>query len=251
MHQRRPTGKVKDEITLENGLRLSILFEDRAVLAIDKPFGWLLAPEAWTNTGRNLQLALLSSIQRREHWTRVHGIRFIRYVHRLDAETTGVLLLAKSPGALRTYSGLFRDRQVTKRYLAIVSGRPTRSEWTCRLRLVADKARPGVMKANPRSGQEAETQFRVLSSHDGRSLVEARPITGRTHQIRVHLAESGSPVLGDFLYGVQASGTQRPGPLALRAIELSYQDPFRKCPVQILAPTTTFLHSYGFEGAID
>jgi RluA family pseudouridine synthase len=247
MSPKRLNERRKSQIILENGLEIPILFEDRAVLAIDKPFGWMLAPETWTHTGRNLQLALLSSIQHREYWTRAHGIRFLRYVHRLDAETTGVLLLAKSQGALRTYSGLFHDRQVKKRYLAVVIGRPTRPEWVCRLRLAAEKARPAVIRAHPRVGEEAETQFRVLSSHGDRSLVEARPITGRTHQIRVHLAESGAPVLGDSLYGVQPPTGQRQIPLALRAIELAYRDPFRRCPVQILAPAAEFLRTYGFE----
>lgn len=188
-------------IELPTGEKFPILYEDRSVMAIDKPRGWMLVPFSWQNTGRNLQAALVSSIGTRDFWARSRNLRFLRFVHRLDAETTGILLLAKSPGAVKSYGRLFESRKVEKRYLAVVEGQPKCDEWTCRLKLGPDPKSRGRMKVDPRHGQEAETAFCVLQRGERTSLVEARPLTGRTHQIRVHLAESGSPVVGDQLYG--------------------------------------------------
>jgi 23S rRNA-/tRNA-specific pseudouridylate synthase len=88
-----------------------------------------------------------------------------------------------------------------KTYLAVVDGKPREVEWTCRLKLAPDPWRAGRMKVDSREGKEAETHFRVLQKKKKLALVEARPFIGRTHQIRVHLAEAGCPVVGDELYG--------------------------------------------------
>src|SRR3981081_814023 len=98
-------------IELNDGdIVIPILYEDRSVLAVDKPAGWLLAPDSWDQTGRNLQLALQSSLNAGGFWARSRNLKYLRFIHRLDAETSGVLLLAKSPGALSAYSGLFEER---------------------------------------------------------------------------------------------------------------------------------------------
>ncbi|MGA9038954.1 MAG: pseudouridine synthase, partial [Terriglobales bacterium] len=89
---------------------IPILFEDRSVLAIDKPRGWMLVPHSWQNTLRNLQTAISSSIAGGDFWARSRGLKFLRYVHRLDAETSGVLLFAKSLGGVESISDLFEDR---------------------------------------------------------------------------------------------------------------------------------------------
>src|SRR3954467_6374091 len=98
------------------------------------------------------------------------------------------------------------------------------------------------MKVDAREGKEAETTFRVIQSHGKTSLVEAHPFTGRTHQIRVHLAESGHPVFGDELYG-----TEDKKGLGLRAVGLAYTDPFTGRKVHIRAPVEEFCRRYGFE----
>ncbi|MGN6552508.1 MAG: RluA family pseudouridine synthase [Verrucomicrobiota bacterium] len=230
-------------IELPTGEKIAILYEDRAVLAIDKPRGWMIVPFSWQKTNRNLQAALTSSIAAGSFWARSRNLRFLRNVHRLDAETTGILLLAKSPGAVETYGNLFESRQMEKVYLAVVHGVPTQTEWTCRFKLAPDADHHGRMRVDPDHGKEAETSFRVLQTGLKTSLIEAHPFTGRTHQIRIHLKESGFPIVGDELYGPE------PKPkigLGLRAVSLAFKDPFNRRPVRIRASSDEFIRGYGF-----
>jgi 23S rRNA pseudouridine1911/1915/1917 synthase len=215
-------------------------------MAIDKPAGWMLAPDDWTETGRNLQLALVSSINAGDYWARSRRLKFLRYVHRLDSETSGVLLLAKSLGAVRSYGQLFHDRQVEKGYLAVVQGRPACKEWSCAAGIVRDASRPGRMRIDKGGEGDAETSFRVLQTGNEWALVEAIPVTGRTHQIRLHLAESGFPVVGDKLYGANRC-MRKNSTMALRAVSLSFRDPFERKLVRIHAPVDSFIKAYGFE----
>jgi 23S rRNA pseudouridine1911/1915/1917 synthase len=266
-------------IELPGAEPIPILHEDRAVLAIDKPRGWMLVPSSWQKTGRNLQAAITSSITAHDFWARSRGLKFLRFVHRLDAETSGILLFAKSQGALDVYSELFERRRMEKTYLTVVARPPKQPEWTCRLKLSQDSHRIGRMRVDARHGKEAETHFRVLATNErsagglrpqhvrsqnaspagphipsqttrcelGRfavhSLIEAHPRTGRTHQIRVHLAESGCPVVGDEFYGRANDGFE----LGLRAVRLGYTDPFTRRRVEIRAPIEEFCREYGFD----
>ena len=220
-----------------------ILYEDRSVLAIDKPRGWMLLPISWQNTGHNLQAAINSSIEARDFWARSRGLKFLRYVHRLDADTSGVLLFSKSPGALESFGEMFESRRMEKNYLAVTAVEPREMEWTCELALSPDPGRTGRMKVDSREGKASETHFRVVEKIPGLTLIECKPVTGRTHQIRVHLAESGCPIVSDELYGRLTGRLE----LGLRAVRLAYKDPFTKKPVEIRAPTEHFLKEYGFK----
>ena len=256
---------------------IPILYEDRAVLAIDKPRGWMLVPFSWQKTKRNLQVALTSSIAAGDFWARSRGLRFLRFVNRLDADTTGILLFVKSRTGLQAYSDLFESRRMEKTYLAVVHGQPQPRKWICRLKLAPDPRHVERMRVDRRSGKETETSFRVLATNQRsaavhaaarapqhsrsrlerhtpteyaaaraaapRSLVEAHPVTGRKHQIRVHLAEAGHPVVGDELYGRADDQAE----LGLRAVRLAYVDPFTRRRVEINAPTGEFCHKYGFD----
>lgn len=219
---------------------IPILYEDRSILAIDKPAGWMLVPFSWQRTNRNLQAAIVSSIGAGHFWARSRGIRFLKYIHRLDAETTGILLFGKSQGALDSFGELFETRRVEKVYLAVTDAEPEQAAWTCRLPIGPDPEQHGLMRVD-KHGKEAETEFRVVSSANGLHLIEARPATGRQHQIRIHLAQSGCPIVADELYGQPIDAE-----MGLRAVGLAYRDPFTHKPVTIRAPVVGFLEYYGF-----
>ncbi len=178
---------------------LSILYRDEQLLAIDKPAGLPAHP---TVAGRANALSLVTELLRGEG----KGAPPI-LLHRLDADTTGVLLFALTDAANRELACQFAEREVDKTYLALVVGTPPDSFQ------VKNFLKPGVRGrtvAVTSGGQPAETLFRTLKTNSpsvskggagGVALVEARPKTGRTHQIRAHLAGEGFPILGDTLYG--------------------------------------------------
>jgi 23S rRNA pseudouridine1911/1915/1917 synthase len=231
-----------NSIELPDCKPIPILHEDRTVIAIDKPRDWMLLPVSWQNTGHNLQAAINSSIAARDFWARSRGLKFLRYVHRLDGDTSGVLLFAKSVGALEAYSEMFESRRMEKNYLAVTAVEPRETEWTCRLALTPDPQRIGRIIVDEHAGKASETYFRVLEKIPGLVLIECNPVTGRTHQIRVHLAESGCPIVSDELYGRQTGKLE----FGLRAVWLAYNDPFTKKRVEIHAPVKYFLKDYGF-----
>ncbi len=231
-----------NSIELPDCKPIRILYEDRTVIAVDKPPGWMLVPHTWQRTSRNLQAAITSSIAGGDFWARSRGLKFLRYVHRLDADTSGVLLFAKSVGAVDSLGDMFESRRMEKMYLAVTAVEPREDEWTCRLALAPDPVRIARMVVDEQNGKGSETHFRVLEKIPGLTLIECRPVTGRTHQIRVHLAESGCPIVSDDLYGRQTGQLE----FGLRAVRLAYTDPFTKKAVEINAPVKYFLKDYGF-----
>jgi RluA family pseudouridine synthase len=231
-----------NSIELPDCKPIRILYEDRTVIAVDKPPGWMLVPHTWQRTSRNLQAAITSSIAGGDFWARSRGLKFLRYVHRLDADTSGVLLFAKSIGAVESLGEMFESRRMEKTYLAVTAMEPRETEWTCRLALAPNPKRVGRMIVDEENGKASETHFRVVEKIPGWALVEWRPVTGRTHQIRVHLAESGCPIGCDELYGRQTGKLT----FGLRAARLAYIDPFTKKRVEINAPVRYFLKDYGF-----
>ncbi|MFI5338042.1 MAG: RluA family pseudouridine synthase [Opitutales bacterium] len=168
-----------------------VIFEDEAILAFDKPSGLSIAPDRRDRTTGSL-LELVRA-------------RFgpgVANVHRIDADTSGLVLCAKTKPALDFLSGQFQSKTVEKTYLALTSGQPEAETYDVDLVLKEDEAAPGRMCVVKKHGLAALTGFRVLERFGGRfALVECRPQTGRNHQIRVHLAATGTPLLNDPLYG--------------------------------------------------
>ncbi len=210
------------------------------MLVLDKPAGWIVAPDDWYNTRRNLTLAIRSSLENGDWWAKSRSLRFLRIIHRLDAESSGLLLCVKNPGAVDAYGALFETREVNKVYWAVVEGALPGTEWVRRDSFSPVPNRTGVFRIISSEGRDAETWFRLLAQEGGLSLIEARPSTGRTHQIRLHLLASGLPVIGDELYG-----REHPEGLALRGMELAYSDPFTKERIIIRARPGNFVGRYG------
>ena len=171
--------------------KLPVLFEDEWLLAIDKPAGIAV------HGGSGVAHGVIESLRSMRP-----DARFLELVHRLDRETSGILLVAKKRQALTGLHEMLRGRDMDKRYLAGVAGRFRNELQRVRLALAKRIAPDGGKRVSVSDeGQEAETVFRLVERRDEASLLEAELLTGRTHQIRVHLAHLKHPVLGDDKYG--------------------------------------------------
>lgn len=157
------------------------VYEDENVLVLNKPAG--LLSEFKGEYSPEMTLAHYGLI-----------------VHRLDRDTSGVIILAKKPEVQSYLRRQFQERKTHKTYYAVVSGRPKLDAARIDLPLMRDLKRPTTFRVDP-NGKEAETFYRVLKSDGAHSLLELRPTTGRTHQLRVHMKYLGYPIVGDPVYG--------------------------------------------------
>ena len=183
--------------------RSRLLYADEDLAAVDKPAGVPAQPTLTTDVGTlpDLVAALLGGP--------------VTLVHRLDRETSGVTVLARSKVAAAALAAAFRDGLPEKTYLALAARAPAPADGRIDAPLGKDPARAGLRRVDPR-GDAAATAYRTLRAGPGGALVEARPETGRTHQIRVHLAHLGAPLLGDARYG----GPRRVGEVAIPRVML-------------------------------
>ncbi len=180
---------------------IPILHEDEELLAIDKPEGLLVSPDH-ADAGRPSIMGLIQrDFARKANWLGEKGINYLMAAHRLDFETSGVLLLAKSKSTLVCVVEQFGAKRPVCEHLALVHGMPESDEFESRVKLAHHPSRPEIMVASPQNGKFAVTQFRVVERFSGYALVSCRPLTSRTHQIRVHLRLMGHPVVGDKAYG--------------------------------------------------
>ena len=229
-----------------------VVHEDTRLLALDKPARLLTSPDRYDRERPNLMRLLHAGIERGADWAVGRRLDYLANAHRLDFETTGVLLLAKDKPALVHLANQFGGSRPEKTYVALVPGNPDQDEFEVDLKLMPDPRLPGLMRWS-KDGKKALTRFKVLERFRGVTLVSCHPQTGRTHQIRVHLKFAGFPIYGDEFYGdgrrlflsslkpsyrLKEGQDERPltPSLALHAWKLTVAHPDDEHPVEITAP---------------
>ena len=216
---------------LPEPIPLDIVYEDDAIIVVNKPKGLVVHPAPGHPHG-TLVNALLHHCP---GLTGIGGVRRPGIVHRLDKETSGLLVAAKTEAAHRALVQALKNRRVRRTYLAIVHGSPPTETGTIDAPIGRDPANRQRMAVVERGGREAVTHFRVLERFDGFSFVELALETGRTHQIRVHLAYIGHPVAGDTRYGPRRARLFDDGQ-ALHAARLALRHPTTGEELEFTAP---------------
>lgn len=179
---------------------IPILFEDEHLLAINKPAGVLTSPEPEYPDHPDLITLLHRAIAEHKPWAAERGITHLTNAHRLDYETTGVLLMARSKAFHKELTNLFGSDKVVQNFTALVAGTPEEDSFDVDVPLGPHPRVAGLVAGNPRSGKKSKTHFEVVQKFRGYTLLRCRPLTTRTHQIRVHLRWVQLPVVGDEPY---------------------------------------------------
>ncbi len=224
------TANILVQPSLKFSLEHDVIYEDDALIVLNKPSGYAVHGGSGIASGIIEALRLLRPEQ-----------RFLELVHRLDKETSGCLLIAKKRTVLKQLHELFRGEGVTKTYLALLSG-----EWKRKKQWVNEPLMKNISKGGERmvvvsrAGKKAETSFVRLKKFHEATLVQASPKTGRTHQIRVHAAWLGHPIIGDDRYGENSVNARfrRQGfrRLYLHAEQLQFTHPVTDKPMHFIAP---------------
>lgn len=214
---------------------LDILFENDDVIVLNKPQGMVVHPAAGHYNGTLIQGIQYYVGDLRESF----GGDALRpgIVHRLDKETSGVIIVARSVSAHEHLAAQFRNRTVGKTYLAVVRGIPSREQGRIESRLVRDPRNRKRFAESAAAGQgkRALTFYRVVKKFDGYSFLLLKPKTGRTHQLRVHMRSLGSPIVGDPVYGIR-DGRFPDASLMLHAYRLELRLPGEQDPSRFTAP---------------
>jgi RluA family pseudouridine synthase len=232
---------------------IPVLFEDTHLLALNKP------PRLLTSTDRsdpqrpNLMSLLHHDIVHGASWARARpGLSYLMNAHRLDFETSGVVLLAKSKSVLIALANLFGSEKVNKIYVALVHGLPKANSFAVEAKLAPHPSKTGLVRVDPKRGTRSRTDLEVREHFAGYTLLRSSLRTERSHQIRVHLQHVGLPIVGDAAYGGRAlllsrlkseyrlkpNKAERPliSSTALHAEELSFDHPATGERLKITAP---------------
>ncbi len=234
----RPKSEV-DEAAKQR-VDLPILFEDEAMLVIDKPEGIAV------HGGSGVSFGVIEALRRQRPQA-----KFLELAHRLDRETSGILLVGKKRLALTALHDMFREHGAgaDKRYLVLVKGRWMNNTQHVKLPLLKYLTESGERRVSVDvQGKASHTIFRLLARWPEMSLLEAQLKTGRTHQIRVHLAHLGFPILGDEKYGdfslnkdLKRDGLKR---MALHAWRMAFRHPLTSSPMECVSPLPDGIGSY-------
>lgn len=190
---------------------IEVIYEDKDVLVMNKPSGTLSHAKGLTPEEFTVADFVRRHMSEEDNESNRPGI-----VHRLDRDTSGIIIAAKHEAAKSHLQRQFQDRKAKKTYVAIVSGVPKQPEAFIDLPIARNPKRPSSFRVDPK-GKSSQTSYKVLGSNDKYSVVELKPITGRTHQLRVHMAYINTPIVGDVLY---EGGNSPLGRLCLHAQSL-------------------------------
>lgn len=211
---------------------LEVVYEDSDLLVINKPAGMVVHPAVGHSHGTLVNAALAHAPEMEG----IGGEQRPGVVHRLDKDTSGLILMAKNDRAHRWLQDQFRERKVQKVYLALVDGHPPTPQGRVEAPIGRDSSRRKQMAVQtPEKGRSAVSDYRTLTVYPQHTLLEVHPLTGRTHQIRLHLAFLGCPIVGDTVYGHKNPSL----PLQrqfLHAARLTIQLPGKQSAVSFEAP---------------
>ncbi len=231
-----------------------ILFEDEHLLALDKPAGVSTSSDRCEPDRPNLMKLLHRDIQRGAPWVKERGLTYLMHAHRLDFGTSGIVLMAKSRAILVSLATQFGSEKPNRIYAALVHGVAAmeQSEFKTDAKLAPHPLQMGVVRIDPKEGKRARTEFSVRERFKSYMLMECRPLTDRTHQIRVHLKHVGFRVVGDEVYGgsplllsslkqnyhLKPGHVERPliSRVALHAEQLTLAHPVTGAELKITAP---------------
>jgi RluA family pseudouridine synthase len=231
---------------------IPVLFEDDHLLALDKPARLLTSPDRDDSQRPSLMGLLHTAIADAKPWVRERGLNCLMNAHRLDSETSGVILLAKNKPALVALANLFGSGKPLRKHVALVWKAPAGDKFEVDAKLAPHPVKLGLTRVDSNHGKKSKTRFEVLERFSGYTLLKCESQIDRPHQIRVHLRHTGLPVVGDELYGGKKLWLSRlkrdyrlkPGreerPLisraALHAEELTLPHPISGQTVTITAP---------------
>lgn len=245
----RITIQIPALVTLDTSpeaIPLNIIFEDEFLIALDKPAGMVIHPAPGHSAG-TLVNALL------HHCTDLSGIGGVErpgIVHRLDKDTSGLVLVAKTESSHKNLSKQFKKREIHKEYLAIVKGHVKKDKDSIHSAIGRHKINRKKMDTRAINGRNAYTEYQVIHRSKSWSYIRLLPRTGRTHQIRVHLASIHHPVIGDKLYGGKSTHHQIERQ-ALHAYRLELKHPITGSNLSFCSPLppdmATFLQSNGYD----
>jgi len=180
---------------------IPVLFADPHLLALDKPAGLPVSPDRAQPERPCLMRLLHDAIAARKPWVLERELNYLSHAHRLEADASGVLLLARSKPVLVTLANLFGSRQPVRSFIALVQGSPAEDQFQVNARLATQLDAGGVLRVDARHGKRAETRCTVLERFARHTLLRCEPLTDRPHQLRAHLFNSGLRLIGDAVYG--------------------------------------------------
>ena len=218
---------------LPEDIPLDILYEDDDLLVVNKPKGMVVHPAAGHYSHTLVNAVLFHC---RGQLSGINGVLRPGIVHRIDKDTTGSVLICKNDAAHRSIARQLKEHSIVRRYRAIVCGSLKEEEGTVDAPIGRDPSDRKKMAINRKNGKEAVTHYRVLQRFSGYTCIECRLETGRTHQIRVHMASLGHPLLGDAVYGPKKSPVSFLEGQTLHAMILGFVHPVTGEYVETCAP---------------